>query len=194
MRLFTPNNRIKPKTVADLFSVGLKYCPACKHIRNITEYRPDSSNKKYGLHAKCLHCEEGYRKSDKGKVANRRGCAKWRKTEKGKVCQRKHNTNEEYKQKMKALRSSPAGKEKSRTISAKRRKQLKLATPNWLTEKHKEEIDAYYSLREEYNKSEPRKYSVDHIEPIISDSVCGLHVPWNLQYMLTVNNSKKNSY
>lgn len=34
---------------------------------------------------------------------------------------------------------------------------------------------------------------VDHIIPISNDLVCGLHVPWNMQILTRVENSKKNN-
>ncbi len=53
-----------------------------------------------------------------------------------------------------------------------------------LVEKHKDEIRKIYSDR-------PESMTIDHIVPINHPLVCGLHVPWNLQYLTQPENAKK---
>ncbi len=59
------------------------------------------------------------------------------------------------------------------------------ATPKWA---NLEKIKEIYRNR-------PKGYHVDHIVPLTSPKVCGLHVEYNLQYLPARENiSKKNKF
>ena len=47
-----------------------------------------------------------------------------------------------------------------------------------------------FDIREIYQNC-PEDHQVDHIIPITHKNVCGLHVPWNLQYLTCEENKKK---
>ena len=61
------------------------------------------------------------------------------------------------------------------------------ATPRWLTVMQIEEMKAIYT------KGVTTGLTVDHIIPLRGKTVCGLHVPWNLQLLTRSENSKKNN-
>lgn len=67
-----------------------------------------------------------------------------------------------------------------------RRARIKNATPVWLTDLQKKEIKDFY-----INK--PKGMEVDHIVPLKGKNVCGLHVPWNLQYLTKFENISKHN-
>lgn len=68
--------------------------------------------------------------------------------------------------------------------TAARRARKIQATPKWADLKA---IDAIYA--------EARRLglSVDHIVPLRGKNVCGLHVPWNLQLLPLIENTRKNN-
>lgn len=66
---------------------------------------------------------------------------------------------------------------------AARRARLQLAMPKWVNKK--ELIHIY--------KNCPEGFHVDHIIPLNNPNVCGLHVPWNLQYLPEKENLKKSN-
>lgn len=69
---------------------------------------------------------------------------------------------------------------------AKRRAAKLKATPPWLTK------DQIAKIREIYLNC-PDGHHVDHIMPLRGKELCGLHVPWNLQYLpAEVNMAKSN--
>ena len=69
------------------------------------------------------------------------------------------------------------------------------ATPFWLEDEDYEQISEMYTVAKMFQIYTGQEYHVDHIVPLQNESVCGLHVPWNLQILLgTENQSKSNRY
>ena len=76
--------------------------------------------------------------------------------------------------------------------SAKRKAAKLCAVPSWTD---LEEIKKIYNEFQRLNRNSDEKFHVDHIVPLISKVVCGLHVPANLQIIKARENMKKrNSY
>lgn len=103
--------------------------------------------------------------------------AKYKKTIKGIESEKK------YKQ-------SEIGKATRRAWVSTRRKRTKKATPNWINKKQIKEI----------YKNCPEGFEVDHIIPLKAihpvtkkHIACGLHVPWNLQYLPKIDNNLKSN-
>lgn len=69
------------------------------------------------------------------------------------------------------------------------------AMPPWLSEDHQTQITAFYEARDSETARTGILYEVDHIVPLQGKTVCGLHVPWNLQVITKEENvAKKNFY
>jgi 5-methylcytosine-specific restriction endonuclease McrA len=74
-----------------------------------------------------------------------------------------------------------------------RRRKHREATPLWLTRKQKSEIRQLYQIAITMTQTTGEQYVVDHIVPLRSDVVCGLHVPWNLRVITQEENLKKSN-
>jgi hypothetical protein len=90
-----------------------------------------------------------------------------------------------------------AWKEKNKTqvradTKARRRKHRE-ATPKWLSRKQKSEIRQIYQIAITMTKTTGEQYVVDHIVPLRSEAVCGLHVPWNLRVVTQEENLLKSN-
>jgi len=75
-----------------------------------------------------------------------------------------------------------ANKGKIRAKCAKRRAQKLNAT-----------VEGYDAEIKEIYKNCPKGYHVDHIVPLQGKTVCGLHVPCNLQYLTAEENLRKSN-
>ena len=74
-----------------------------------------------------------------------------------------------------------------------RRRKHRLATPKWLIRKQKSEIRQIYQIAITMSKTTGEQYVVDHIVPLRSELVCGLHVPWNLRVIPQQENLLKSN-
>ena len=59
--------------------------------------------------------------------------------------------------------------------------------PKWL-----DEFELFW-IQELYHLAKLRGKEVDHIIPIKHDKVCGLHVPWNMQFLTRSENARKSN-
>lgn len=74
-----------------------------------------------------------------------------------------------------------------------RRRKHRQATPKWLTRRQKTEIRQLYQIAITMTKTTGEQYVVDHIVPLRAETVCGLHVPWNLRVITQEENLKKSN-
>jgi len=74
-----------------------------------------------------------------------------------------------------------------------RRRKHREATPKWLSKQQKSEIRQLYQIAITMTKTTGEQYVVDHIVPLRSEVVCGLHVPWNLRVIPRQENLLKSN-
>ena len=80
-----------------------------------------------------------------------------------------------------------------RAKTKNRRRKHRNATPPWLTRRQKTEMRSMYQIAITMTQTTGEQYVVDHIYPLRSEAVCGLHVPWNLRVITQEENLKKSN-
>lgn len=163
----------------------MKYCPCCDTTKETPLFSKNSSRSD-GLQSHCKACRSERRKSDY--LRNRE-----RELQLSQVWV-KDNPNR-VKAKAKKHRETLHGRAYYNSRNANRRALRQKAEPKWLTKDQKQDCKAMYTLASKLEVLCGIKYHVDHIVPLNSDVVCGLHVPWNLQVLAApLNLSKSNKF
>lgn len=159
-----------------------KKCCRCSVIAS-TESFPKSRRGLHGMHSICKMCMKlymtQYRKSGKLKIAK----IKYLSSRLGQLTIKAYRKSTANKLIQQAYEKSPAGRITCRMRLATYRAKLANALPKWLS---------LQRLRSFYSKC-PANLEVDHIIPINHSDVCGLHVPWNMQYLSRTENAQKSN-
>lgn len=81
--------------------------------------------------------------------------------------------------------------EKKRADVMERNARKLKATPPWLSDDLRTFMKVTYSMARHMEQVICIKFHVDHIDPLRSKDVCGLHVPWNLRVIPQFDNLSK---
>jgi 5-methylcytosine-specific restriction endonuclease McrA len=80
-----------------------------------------------------------------------------------------------------------------RADTSVRKRRHREATPAWLTKEERLQMRELYVQARKLTVVTGERYVVDHIVPLRGESVCGLHVPWNLRVITQDENLKKSN-
>ncbi len=127
-------------------------------------------------------------KSEASKAAGRRYYEKNKEAVKARANARPKDKVSKYKKKYK--QENP---ELYKALTSVRKRRHRSATPKWITAGQKLAMRQLYLQAMELTKLTGERYVVDHIVPLISDEVCGLHVPWNLRVITQEENLRKSN-
>jgi hypothetical protein len=181
-----------PTTRAAAKAVGAKYYftgKPCKHGHVAPRL----------LKGTCIECRKlewqqqnerrkGLPKSEAAKAAGRRYYERNIELVKARALCRPVEAKREYRR-----RYDEANKEQRNLRNLLRKRRHRQATPKWLTPEHHEQIKQIYLQAQHMSKLMGQKYVVDHQIPLKGATVCGLHVPWNLEVMTHEANCKKHN-
>ena len=172
----------------------IKSCTKCKIKKNLSEYRKRSDSKDGHSHI-CKIClskdNKEYRSRPEIKTKIKKIQKDYYEKNKPKLLKKMKKYYQENKKSCNknAYKYAKNNRGKRNALNSKRRK----ATPKWLTDNQKKEMENLYIKCKDMEKLDDVKYHVDHIIPINGKNVCGLHVPWNLQILKACENRKKSN-
>lgn len=174
---------------------SLKYCKKCCTEKSKSLFCVDKS-KHDGLSYACKECISKYKATYDDKLREKLGKQKRVKKSSSeskaiRVIRKReyrHSRIDDYRAFVRAYKRNNSAK--IQALNAKRRADLVSATPVWANLFFIEEAYRLCKLRSEITGV---KHHVDHIVPLKSDLVCGLHVENNLQVIPAVINLKKSN-
>ena len=185
-----------PKTRAEAKATGAKYYftgEPCKHGHI-------APRKTKGVCVECMRLEwqrgnetraeyfAEYNKSSAGKGAKKAYYERNRETVIARAQARDTAAVTQYK-----LAYKERNPELYRELVNARRRRFRQATPTWLTPEQKMEIRLKYRLAIEMSRRMGAQYVVDHVIPLQGETVCGLHVPWNMEVITQEENLQKSN-
>ena len=164
-----------------------KLCTSCDTDKDFSSFTKDSQ-RKFGLSLYCRECQKARRNKEysaayyqANKEASRERLRNWQRNNRDKTrawCR-------EYYEKNRA----------SEVVRAINKRQARRGNKIPLTAEQKQQIKDFYWLAKDLSAVTGESYHVDHIVPLQGKSVCGLHVPWNLQVLpADINLSKGNKH
>ena len=86
-----------------------------------------------------------------------------------------------------------ANPELYKALTSVRKRRHRAATPKWVGADEKKAIRQLYLEAQRLTKLTGERYVVDHVYPLISDEVCGLHTLKNLRIMTQAENLIKSN-
>jgi hypothetical protein len=86
-----------------------------------------------------------------------------------------------------------ANPELYKALTSVRKRRHRAATPKWVGADEKKAIRQLYLEAQRLTKLTGERYVVDHVYPLISDEVCGLHTLKNLRIMTQAENLVKSN-
>ncbi len=182
----------KNKKEIECKNCNIKFIPLHKSILTCSEtckmVRTYSIKKVYyDFHSNTLSQNAKlYRKKNPEKTRKIAAKSRQKHLEKCKEATRNWNRNNRER-----IRNNPKYPYYRSMTDLRRRKAKKQSVPTWLTNEMKLQISQIYKERSRLSKENGIVYHVDHIIPLSGKTVCGLHVPWNLQIISAEENLKK---
>lgn len=173
----------------------MKKCTCCNIFKCLVSFNKNCQTKD-GLLNQCKTClaikrKESYMLNIEKKREKARNDYKTKYGEKARERRRQYHANNKEKSAIYEKKRLINNRAYFNAKSSKRRAALLSRTPKWLNELHFQQINKIYQTALYLKEISKVSFDVDHIIPLQGKTVCGLHVPWNLQIITSTANNKK---
>lgn len=166
-----------------------KACSRCKEVKALADFYKSAKERDGHMH-RCKACdleagrERKEQKREYAKAYVKTEAYKQRRAEK-----RRKNTLARTQRKLDLFASLTDMQIRRWRVNAAARYMHRLqATPKWLTATQKQRTLEIYAATQHLQELTATVYHVDHIVPLRGETVCGLHVWWNLQPLIERDN------
>ncbi len=160
----------------------MKHCNKCDTTKSLGEFYPKRDSNSHM--ATCKECSKAakraWAKANRERI--REYDAVYREREDRKAYQKDYMRK--HQQENKAYWNARNSKYRAAQLNA---------TPSWLTEEDLMRIEWKFNTAKHMAELTGNSYHVDHIVPLRGETVCGLHVPWNLQVLTAEENLRKSN-
>ena len=172
----------------------MKTCSKCGMSKSTSAFRA-SARSADGLAAWCIECHKAASRAHhlRNKEARNAAAKQWatENRDKALLASREYHARNKDKRNAEAAEWARENRDARRQTDAKRKAAKRQATPSWAD---LAAIKAVYSRAVELQRLTGLRMHVDHIVPIQSPLVCGLHCEGNLQVMPGAENEAKKNY
>lgn len=167
----------------------MKSCNACKESKPLDQFHrraPSNDGRSYT----CIDCAKKRSRQQYAKdpQAWKDGAMRWYAENRELVNARQREWRARNKDKRAAVCKSWNERNQDKRAEAVARRRAKIFTPAWA---NKQAISGFYSEAKKIEAETGVKHHVDHIVPLNSPIVCGLHVESNLQIIPASENVLK---
>lgn len=169
-------------------------CRVCGVMKSASDFHKNNAVAG-GLRLECKPCrrEVAIRSYKSDPEASKLRSTAWGKAhpEQVRAIQKKHSDANREARREVSRSWQKRNRAKDAARSANQRAQLLQATPSWANQKY---IALFYEFAKLEEQRTGRQVHVDHIYPLTSDKVCGLHVEDNLQLLFATDNVRKKNH
>jgi hypothetical protein len=167
-----------------------KACSCCKQVKAFSSFYK-ATKAKDGYGNRCKDCELTYQRGRKVQKAATSKLWYGKNREIYLVAKREATKARREAHLSAKMQTTDLGR--WRRQQAQRALQKHKATPVWVDAEHHSRIRQIYAVTQLLQEATASVYHVDHIVPLFSEEVCGLHVWWNLQPLSETTNLLKNN-